>query len=112
MFSIFVTIDIQPDKVNEFIEASHGDAQGACRDEPDCFRFELHQDPEVSNRFYVYEVYRDEAAFQNHLEQPHFLAWRDVVKPLFLSDPHKVVMKTVWPSDEGYEKQKPALLNW
>ncbi|MCH2129308.1 MAG: antibiotic biosynthesis monooxygenase [Pirellulaceae bacterium] len=112
MFSIFVTISVQEDKVDDFIQASHGDAQGATRDEPGCFRFDLHQDPEVSNRFYLYEVYRDEAAFQAHLEQPHFLEWRSIVRPWFLGDPEKVLMKTVWPSEEGWEKQKPALLNW
>ena len=112
MFSIFVTINVQADKVDDFIQACHGDAQGATRDEPGCFRFDLHQDPEVPSRFYLYEVYRDEAAFQAHLEAPHFLAWREVARPLFAGDPQKVVMNTVWPSDEGCEKQKPALLHW
>jgi len=112
MFSIFVTINIQPDRVDEFIQACHGDAQGATRDEPGCFRFDLHRDPEIATRFYLYEVYRDEAAFQAHLEAPHFLKWRSIAKPLFQTEPDRKVMETVWPSEEGWEKQKPALLNW
>ena len=112
MFSIFVTLDIQEDRVDEFVQACHGDAQGATRDEPGCFRFDLLRDAEVPTRFYLYEVYRDEAAFQAHLETPHFLEWRSIVKSLFQKEPEKVVMNTVWPSDDGWEKQKPGLLNW
>ena len=70
MYSIFVTIDIQPEHVDAFIEASVGDAQGSTRDEPGCFRFDMHQDAENPARFYLYEVYRDVAAFEAHLETP------------------------------------------
>ena len=112
MFSIFVELNIEPEHVEEFMEASLGDAQGAVRDEPGCFRFDINQDPEVASRFYLFEVYRDESAFQAHLEAPHFIKWRDQVKPWFTADPKKVIMNTVFPSDEGFEKQKPALLNW
>ncbi len=112
MFSIFVTITVQPDRVDDFIQACYGDAQGATRDEPGCFRFDLNQDPEVANRFYLYEVYRDEKAFEAHLEAPHFQEWRSQVRPWFEGDPQKVVMKTLFPSPEGWEKQKPGLLNW
>ena len=112
MFALFVTVNVQSDRVDDFIRACHGDAEGACRDEPGCFRFDLHQDPEVPTRFYLYEVYRDEAAFQAHLEAPHFKAWKELAWPMLDGDPQKLVMNTVWPSDEGWEKQKPALLSW
>jgi len=112
MYSIFVTISVQPDRVPDFIEACYGDAHGATRDEPGCFRFDLHQDPDTPNRFYLYEVYRDESAFEAHLQAPHFLKWRDTVFPWFEGDPEKIVMETVFPSAEGWEKQKPTLLNW
>ena len=95
-----------------FTEASFGDAQGSVRDEPGCFRFDINQDAEIPTRIYLYEVYRDEEAFNDHLETPHFKAWIDVVKPMFDGELEKVVMKTVFPSDDGWEAQKPALLNW
>ena len=112
MFAIFVTINIKPGHVDAFIEASVGDAQGSTRDEPGCFRFDILQDPEVPTRFYLYEVYRDEAAFEAHLEAPHFLKWRDAVQSFFDGDIGRIDMKTLFPSEEGWEKQKPALLNW
>ena len=112
MFSIFVTINIKPAHTEEFEEASLGDAQGATRDEPGCFRFDMHQDAEIPSRYYLHEVYRDEAAFQAHLETPHFTKWRDAVTPFFEGDIQKVVMKTIFPSDEGWERQKAGLVNW
>ncbi len=70
------------------------------------------QDGEIPTRFYLYEVYRDEAAFQAHLETSHFKEWVAVAKPMFDGEAEKVTMKTIFPSDDGWEKQKPALLNW
>ena len=112
MFSIFVTINVDPDKVEEFKQASLGDAQGSVRDEPGCFRFDIHQDTEVASRFYLHEVYRDESAFEAHLEAPHFIKWRDAVRPMFDGDPQRTQMRTVFPSDEGWERQKSGLTNW
>ncbi len=112
MFAIFVTINIKPEHVDAFIAASVGDAEGSTRDEPGCFRFDMLQDLETPSRFYLYEVYRDEAAFQAHLEAPHFLKWREEVQSFFDGDLQRIDMKTLFPSDEGWEKQKPALLNW
>ena len=112
MYSIFVTINVKPEHIEEFKEAGLGDAQGSTRDEPGCFRFDIHQDAGIPSRFYLHEVYRDEDAFQAHLEAPHFLQWRDTVNPFFDGDIQKIVMKTVFPSNDGWETQKSGLLNW
>ena len=112
MFSIFVTVNVEPERVEAFKEASLGDARGSVRDEPDCFRFDIHQDTKISSRFYLHEVYRNEEAFQAHLQSPHFTTWLESIKPFFDRDLRKITMKTVFPPDEGWEKQKPALLNW
>ena len=55
MYSIFVTIDVKPEHVEEFTQASFGDARGSVRDEPGCFRFDINQDQEIPGRFYLYE---------------------------------------------------------
>ena len=112
MFSIFVTINIDPEKVEEFKEASLGDATGSVRDEQNCFRFDIHQDAAHPARFHLHEVYRDEAAFEAHRQAPHFLKWRETVHTWFDGEPQLTFMNTVFPSDAGWEKQKPGLLNW
>ena len=112
MYSIFVTINVKPERVDEFTQASFGDAQGSMRDEPGCYRFDINQDAENPNRFYLYEVYQDEKAFEAHLETPHFKQWISQVKEMFSEDIQRIDMRTVFPSAEGWQSQKPALLNW
>ena len=58
MISIFVTIQIKDGFVEQFKEASLGDSQGSVRDEPGCFRFDILQNSEDSNKFLISNVLR------------------------------------------------------
>ena len=111
MFAIFVTIDIREEFRDRFIQESYGDARGSVGDEPGCFRFDISQDPDNPDRFYLYEVYEDEAAFQAHQTYPHYLTWRSAVADWFDGDPQLVRMETLFPSDDGWRAQKAHLLD-
>ena len=112
MISIFVTIQIKDGFADQFTEASFGDAQGSVRDEPGCYRFDILLDDSDPNRFHLYEVYQDAAALDAHREAPHYKKWRSTVEDWFDGEIERVSMTTVFPSDEGWRKQKPALLDW
>ena len=112
MISIFVTIKIKPEFKDRFTAASLGDGQGSVRDEPGCFRFDILQSDEDPNRFHLYEVYQDAAALDAHREAPHYKKWRATVGDWFDGDIGRVATTTVFPSDDGWRKQKPGLLNW
>lgn len=112
MHAIFVTIQIKPGFREQFAEASLRDAQGSVRDEPGCFRFDVLEDASDPNRFHLYEVYAGDAALAAHREAPHFKRWRETVQDWFDGEPQRIVMRTVFPSDEGWRAQKPALLSW
>ncbi|MQG57344.1 MAG: antibiotic biosynthesis monooxygenase [SAR202 cluster bacterium] len=112
MISIFVTIRIKDGFADQFREASFGDAHGATREEPGCFRFDILQNAEDSNLFHLYEVYADEAAIDAHREAPHYKAWRSTVEPWFEGNIERVAMTTIFPSEDGWRNQKPHLLNW
>ncbi len=112
MYSIFVTIQIKPGFRDRFMEASLGDAQGSVRDEPGCFRFDMLKNVSDPNRFHLFEVYTDEAALETHRNAPHFLKWRETVKDWLEGEPQRVMMNTIFPSDDGWRKQKPHLLDW
>ena len=112
MISIFVTIQIKEGFRDQFTEASFGDAQGSVRDEQGCFRFDILQSAEDPNRFHLYEVYADEAALEAHRNAPHYKKWRETVQDWFDGDLQRILMTTVFPSDEGWKKQKPHLLDW
>ncbi|KKB60968.1 hypothetical protein WM40_26010 [Robbsia andropogonis] len=50
----------------------------ATRNEPGCLSFTAHRHGQISNRFAVFEKFRDQAAFDAHLEYPHtkaFVKW-------------------------------------
>ena len=112
MYSIFVTIQVKPEFRERFVEATFGDAQGSVRDEPGCFRFDVLQSSSDANRFHLYEVYENEAAMEPHRSSPHYKKWRETVQDWFDGEPQRVVMSTVFPSDEGWRRQKPHLLSW
>ena len=77
MYIIVAPIQIKEGHKDEFIEAMLDDAKGSVNDEPGCLRFDVVQDAADSNRVWLYEVYKDEAAFQAHTQAPHFIKWRD-----------------------------------
>ena len=112
MISIFVTIRIKEGFSDQFTEASFGDSQGSVRDEPGCFRFDILKNSEESNLFHLYEVYEDEAALDAHRNAPHYKKWRSTVADWFDGDISRVMMNTIFPSDEGWRQQKPSLLDW
>lgn len=112
MISIFVTIQIKPEFTSRFSEASLGDAQGSVRDESGCYRFDILQANEDPNRFHLYEVYADDAALEAHRNASHYKKWRETVQDWFDGEPQRIAMTTVFPSDEGWQAQKPHLVNW
>jgi (4S)-4-hydroxy-5-phosphonooxypentane-2,3-dione isomerase len=112
MYCIFVTIQVKPGFAEQFKEASLGDGQGSVRDEPNCFRFDIHQSEADPNRFHLYEVYADRAAHLAHRETPHYTKWRETVQQWFEGEPQRVEMTTIFPSEGGWRKQKSNLTNW
>ena len=88
---LIVTFQLKPEHREQFLEASLGDAHGSTHDEPGCLRFDVIQDENDPNLIYFYEVYRDEAAFQEHLKAPHFIKWRDAISDDWYAQPTQVV---------------------
>ena len=103
MYSIFVTLNVKLDHLEQFTSASIDDARGSVRDEPGCFRFDILKDQTIPTRFYLYEVYRDEDAFGVHKTTPHFKRWWAAVEDLLEGSPDVVRMTTVFPSDSGWK---------
>lgn len=78
MFTLFVTVDVRDDKVDEFVEAITINAKASLRDEPGCLAFDVHRDNANPTRFYFYEVYTDEDAYRvGHRGAPHFARWQE-----------------------------------
>ena len=81
MFVMCVTVRVVPDQVDAFISATRANAE-ATRAEPKNVRFDVSRAVDDPARFFLYEVYRDEAGFRDHQRTPHYLAWKEAVAPL------------------------------
>ena len=74
-FTVLVTLDVRPDRIEEFIAGITSNAQASLRDEPGCL--DVHRDQATPTRFYLYELYADEDAFSTaHRSAPHYAAWQ------------------------------------
>jgi len=99
MFIVAVTVFVKPENVEEFIEASMDNATNT-RKEPLNLRFDVLQCLEDPNRFFLYEVYKDESGFTSHKETEHYKRWRERVAPMMAQDRIGVKHKNLFPISE------------
>ena len=82
MYCIIVKTKLKAGKTDEFLAAMLPNAQASVRDEPGCHTFDVLQDREDPELFWLYEIYEDEAALADHKLTPHYKASRSVVTDL------------------------------
>ena len=81
-FAIFVTIKLKPGNLDDYLSHIEHDAEGALRDEPGCQLFHILIPEGKEDIVHLYEVYDDEAAFDNHQQAPHFPRYVQETAPL------------------------------
>ncbi|MEM6667486.1 MAG: putative quinol monooxygenase, partial [Pseudomonadota bacterium] len=62
MFVVAVTFEVEPDAVDRFRRAVVVNAKSSVAEEPGCHVFDVSEDPDFPSRFFLYEVYEDNAA--------------------------------------------------
>ncbi len=72
MYLITVEIRVVGQHLSEFMEAMHRQASNSMNLEPDCHRFEVAVSEDNANLVFLYEIYTDRAAFDQHLASEHF----------------------------------------
>jgi autoinducer 2-degrading protein len=77
MISLLVTVEVHPDRVDEFISYITEEAADARTKEPGCRRFEVSRSVDQANLFSLTEAYDDLAALEAHRLTPHFLLFRE-----------------------------------
>ncbi len=81
MYALFVRIRVVPGGNERFLALTAANHHGA-RGEPGNLRFDVLHDATDAQRYFFYEVYRDENAFRAHQQTAHYLAWKEAVAPL------------------------------
>jgi len=102
MVILHVTVQVKPEHAREFLEAVRHDAEHSERDEPGCLRFDVVQDRDDSNRFYYYEVYKDEAALEAHRQSSHFKLYAEKTRTWLTAPPERRFGKNLIPSDSDW----------
>lgn len=72
MYVVTVTFEIEPGHEDDFREAVTRQAENSVGREPGCHRFDVSVDGGDPATFFLYEIYDDEAAFQDHLASAHY----------------------------------------
>jgi autoinducer 2-degrading protein len=89
-FTVLVTVDVHPDRIDEFIAGITTNAVASLHDEPGCLAFDVHRDHTNLTRFYFYEVYTDEDAFTvAHRSAPHYTAWQAIARNCLVEGGHR-----------------------
>ena len=84
MFSLMVQMEVRPGRRAEFLAGMAANAEASVRDEPGCLRFDVCSVASDENRFVLYELYTDAAAFEAHKASPHFARWRTVAEQVVI----------------------------
>ena len=84
MIVALIALQIRADAVDTFAEAARTNA-AATIFEPGCERFEVYRETADPTRFALLEIFRDQAAREEHWATDHFLAYRDATAALIES---------------------------
>ena len=84
MFSLVVQMEVRPGRREEFLAGMSANAEASVRDEPGCLRFDVCSVADDPDRFVLYELYTDAAAFDAHKASLHFAAWRLIAEKVLV----------------------------
>jgi quinol monooxygenase YgiN len=81
MFVVTVQFSIHPQHVAAFMPEMVANARASREREPGCKVFDVCQDPAQAGEVFLYEIYTDKVAFDEHLKSAHYLAFNQTVTP-------------------------------
>ncbi|AZC26630.1 putative quinol monooxygenase [Pseudomonas sessilinigenes] len=94
-YHVLVQFDVPSDKREAFVSAGLFDANSSLEKEPGTLRFEVIRDQHNRNRFYLDEVYVDEAAFLQHCKNETIARFNELIDdyalgPVFLFKGYRI----------------------
>lgn len=98
MYAVVVTLKVKPEMREKFLAAALDDSTCSLQ-EPGCLRFDVLQDNTDPNRFFFYEVYRDESAYKAHQATAHYPRWRAAAAEVLAEPTNASRCTTIYPKD-------------
>ena len=99
---LMVNIKVKPGRRDDFIAAIREDGEGTTTKEEGNLQFSAVQESDDPDRFFLFEVYRDEAALDAHRQMPHFLKYREATADLLAEETVRRMGTNVFPDDSGW----------
>lgn len=81
MYIVIVDFTTKAEHAQAFMGEMIANADASFTSEPGCRQFDVCVDPNDATKIFLYEVYADRAAFEEHLRSPHFLAFDQKTAP-------------------------------
>ncbi|MDG6107206.1 antibiotic biosynthesis monooxygenase [Dactylosporangium aurantiacum] len=97
MLVVQVDVQVRPELVAEFLEATLANARASVR-EPGVVRFDVVQDLADPAHVVLVEVYRDADAPAAHKATTHYATWRDTVEAMMARPRTSVRFTPVFPA--------------
>ena len=85
MHVISVVFKVKPEAVEDFCVAVQRHAKNSLEKEEGCRRFDVCIDESRPDTVFLYEVYSDQAAFEQHRESEHFADFGEIAAPMLAS---------------------------
>lgn len=99
MYIVCVTVYVKEEFQEQFIKESLENAKNT-RKEILNLRFDVLQCLDDPNKFFLYEVYKDESGMTTHKETAHYKKWRENVAPMMAKPREGVKHKNLFPTTE------------
>lgn len=81
-FVITVEFELHDSVITQFMPLMVDNAEKSRTLESGCDRFDVLLPAKGGNHVFLYEIYKDRAAFEAHLKMPHFLEFAEKTKPM------------------------------
>ena len=102
MYVVCVTVQVKPEKTQDFIEATKENARQSRLTETGNVRFDILRAESAPAQFFLYEVYREKDDFVRHQQTPHYLTWKETVAPYMAAPRQGVRYTSVFPEDDRW----------
>lgn len=84
-YVVSVDFGTAPENFARFKQIMDENAKASVTNEPGCREFNVFEDPKAPNHLFLFEVYNDDAAFQQHVNSAHFKHFKEVSDPIITS---------------------------
>ena len=105
MLVIHVDVQVRPERVAEFLEATLANARASVQ-EPGVLRFDVVQDQADPAHVVLVEIYTGADAAAAHKETAHYATWRDAVEPMMAEPRRGVKYRSLFPEPDAWERPR------